>query len=304
MKLCTWSVAIALLAGPVVAVAGDLEDSVQSMRDAVTKKDVPEVKKLAAAIHELACEAIEEPAPAAPEEKQNWQERVAYAKSVQTYAEGALVSTALQQPPAVLIDMMSSLEARNPKSKYLDEAYGAYLLALNKTGATAKIPALAEKALVNFPENEDLLLLLTDNAVSRKQSDRALILANRLVASLTRHPRPEGMAAADWDRKRNAGLTHGYYAAGLISAEKGQWIAADKNLRSALPLVRGTPSMAGPALFYLGMANYELGKMTLSKARVLEAAKFSEQAQSLDSPFQEQARHNALVMKNEAAKMR
>ena len=29
---------------------------------------------------------------------------------------------------------------------------------MNKTGAAAKIPGVAEKALANFPENEDLLL--------------------------------------------------------------------------------------------------------------------------------------------------
>jgi hypothetical protein len=62
--------------------------------------------------------------------------------------------------------------------------------------------------------------------------------------------------------------------------------------------------MMGPALFYLGMANYQLGKMTNSKAKVLEGAKFSEQSMAISSPYQDQARHNALVMKDEAAKMR
>ena len=62
--------------------------------------------------------------------------------------------------------------------------------------------------------------------------------------------------------------------------------------------------MMGPALFYLGMANYQLGKMTLSKAKMLEAVKFSEQSMVIDSPFPDQARHNALVIKDEAARMR
>ena len=33
---------------------------------------------------------------------------------------------------------------------------------------------VAEKALANFSENQDLLLVLADNAVTRKQTDRAL----------------------------------------------------------------------------------------------------------------------------------
>jgi hypothetical protein len=62
--------------------------------------------------------------------------------------------------------------------------------------------------------------------------------------------------------------------------------------------------MQGPALFYLGMSNYQLGKMTLNKAKMLEAAKFSEQSMAIPGPFQDQARHNSLVIKDEAAKMR
>ena len=203
-----------------------------------------------------------------------------------------------------MIDLIATLEQQNPKSRFLDEAYGPYLVALNKTGAAAKIPAIAAKALANFPENEDLLLVLTEDAARRSQNDRALTYANRLVAALEKHPRPEGAAAADWERKRSAGLTRGYWTAGVISAEKGLWMAADKNLRAALPMVRGNDAMTGPALYYLGVANYQLGKMTLNKARILEAAKFSEQATAIDGPYLEQARHNALVMKNEAARMR
>jgi hypothetical protein len=52
------------------------------------------------------------------------------------------------------------------------------------------------------------------------------------------------------------------------------------------------------------MANYQLGKMTLNKALIQEAAKFSEQSAAIESAYAEQARHNALVMKQEAARMR
>jgi hypothetical protein len=44
--------------------------------------------------------------------------------------------------------------------------------------------------------------------------------------------------------------------------------------------------------------------LTLSKARVLEGAKFSEQAAAIESPFAQQAQHNANVMKAEAGNMR
>ena len=304
MKLPALGMALAFLVGPAMAVTDDLEDAIQNLKDATAKKDAALVKKLAETIYPMTCEILSETAPEGADEKKIWDERVAYAKNADLYAESAIALTALQSPPAVMVDLISVLVQENPKSKYLDEAYGPYLVALSKTGSGAKIPAIAEKALANFPENEDLLLLMTDTAMTRNQPDRALNYANRLTAVLNRHPKPEGVAAADWERKKSASLAHGYYVAGVISAEKGVYVAADKNLRAALPLIQGQTAMLGPALFYLGMANYQLGKMTVNKAKMLDAVKFSEQSMAIDSPYADQARHNALVIKQEAARMR
>ena len=90
----------------------------------------------------------------------------------------------------------------------------------------------------------------------------------------------------------------------MIHGAKQQWVAADKDLRAALPLIKGNDAMMGPALFHLGMANYNLGKMTNSKAKVLEGAKFSEDCAKITGPFTDQAWHNAQVMKTEAGQMR
>jgi hypothetical protein len=304
MKLPAIGLAIVFLAGPVLAVADELEDAIQSLKDAAAKKDAESVKKLAATIYPMTKELATAPAPQDPDEKKVWEERIAYGKNAQLYVESALAGTAVQSPPAVTVDLLSTLEQYNPKSKYLDAAYGPYLVALDKTGATAKIPAIAEKALANFPENDDLLLFTMETAVTKKQTDRALVYANRLTAAVGKHGKPEGVPAADWERKKNAELARGYYMAGAISASKGVWVAADKNLRAALPLIQGQPTMLGPALFYLGMANYQLAKMTMNKPKMLEAVKFSEQSMAIPGDFQDQAHHNALVMKDEAARMR
>ena len=304
MKLPALSVALVLLVGPVVAVADDLEDAVQALKDAAAKNDVAAVKKLVATIRPMAAKMVAEPAPQGADEKKAWQERVDYAKNAQSYTESVLYSVAVQAEPDVLVDLISTLEQQNPKSKYLNGAYGPYLVALNKNGAGAKVPAIAEKALANFPENDDLLLYMTEAAVGKKQTDRALGFANRLTAAVNKHGKPEDMSAEDWEAKRNAELSYGYYIAGYISAEKGLYVPADKNLRAALPLIQDNPAYLGPALFYLGMANYKLGQMTNSKAKVVEAAKFSEQSMAIPGPYQDQARHNALVMKDEAARMR
>jgi hypothetical protein len=304
MKLPALGMAMILLAGPAVAVADDLEDAVQSLKEAAAKKDVDAIKKLVATIRPLTSAIVAEAAPQDADEKKAWAEHVAYAKNADVYVESVYYTVAVESVPAVMVDLISTLEQQNPKSKYLNQAYGPYLVALSKTGAAAKIPAIAEKALANFPENEDLLLYLTDTAMTKKQTDRALGYANRLTATLGKRAKPEGVSATDWERKRSAALAHGYYIAGVITFEKGQYIPADKNLRAALPLIQGQPTMLGPALLYLGRANYQLAKMTLNKAKMLEAAKFSQQAMAIPGPYQNEAQRDALLMKDEAARMR
>ena len=303
MKLSALSLSLALLAGPAVA-GGVLESGLQNLKDAVAKKDAEMVKKLVADLYPQACEAAAEAAPTDEAEKASWTNRIEFAKSVEEYGEYALSAVALQSPPEKLVDLISTLEKTNVKSKYLDQAYGPYLVALNQTGATAKVVPIAEKALANFPENEDLLVLLADSALGKNNPDRALALANRLTAAFNRHGKPESMAAADWERKKSAGLGRGYWIAGVVYGAKSQYVNCDKSLRAALPLIQGNTAMTGPALFFLGMSNYQLGKMTNSKAKILEAAKFSEQSAAIPGTYADQARHNALVMKDEAARMR
>jgi tetratricopeptide (TPR) repeat protein len=199
---------------------------------------------------------------------------------------------------------MSTLEQLNPKSKYMDQGYAVYFAALNQTGGASKISAIAEKALTNFPDNDELLVVATESAMSKQQTDRALTYANRLIAVLNKNAKPENLSGADWERRRGAELGSGYYYAGVVHGAKSQWVDCDKDLRAALPLVKGNNAMTGHALFVLGVANYQLGRMTLNKAKMLEAAKFSQQSAAIPGPDQQQAQHNYLAMTDEANKMR
>jgi hypothetical protein len=297
-------VSFAVLFAPAVITTGDLDTAYQKLKDAAAAKDAVQVKILAAQTCALAREAISAPAPADDEEKDTWNNRVTYARGVEVYTEYAQYATAVGAPPEAVVDLLAALERQNPKSKYLAEAYGLYFHALQQTGAAARIPAIAEKAIESFPDNDDALAVLAEAALSGKQNDRALGYARRLTAALSRHPRPEGMSAAEWERKRSAELASGYWIAGAVEAEKGVYFEADKDLRAALPLVAGNQTRTAFALFYLGLANYQLGKMTLKKAQVLEAVKFSQQAAAIQGPLAQQAWHNAQVMKDEAARMR
>ncbi len=304
MRLSTIGLTLLLFAGPAAAAPGELEDAFQSLQDAQSKKDAALVKKLAAEVSALARKELSAPAPESEDAKEAWTKRAEYVRGIELHTEYALLATAVQGPPATTIDLLSALEQQNPKSKYLDEGYGQYFLALNQTGASAKIPAIAEKAIANFPNNEDLLLVLADTAMSRKQSDRALRYANQLVAALKGHPKPENMTAAAWQRKRDVSLGRGYWIAGIIQSEQAKYSGADQALRAALPLIEGNDQMMAAALFHLGVVNYQLGRLTNNKPRVLEAAKFSDKAAAIKSPYAQEAWRNAHIMRTEAVKMR
>jgi len=261
-------------AGAALAAADDLNSAFQSLQAAESKKDVAAVKKSAIETYKLAREVVSSPAPEGGVEKENWQHRVEYAKEIEVQVEYALYATALavQAETAKLTDLIAALEELNPKSKYLNEP--------------------------------DVLLVEAELARTRRQYDRALAYANRLVAALNSQSKPESVSQADWDRRRTAALGRGYWIAGVVSGEKNQYAAADKNLRAALPLIKGNDAMMGPALFFLGVANYQLGKMTLSKSRVLEASRFSDDSAKIEGPYQQQAWKNAAAMRAEAATMR
>src|ERR1017187_5902578 len=304
MKLSVLSTLVLLVVGPVVGRTQDLDTNYQSLKDAEAKGDVAAVKKLAAETSAMAREAAAEAAPQGADEKDAWTKRVAYAKDVDSYCDYALYAVAVKSQPAVAVDLLAALEAQSPKSKYLDEGYAAYLYDLSQSGASAKIPAIAEKALANFPDNPDLLYFLVEHAMAAKQNDRALTYANRLVAAAGRRSKPEGIAEADWEKKKSAWLGSGYWIAGVVAGEKSQYAASDKSLRAALPYIKGNDARTAPALFYLGLDNYQLGKMKMNKAQMLEGAKFSDQCAAITGPYAEQAWKNAANIKVEAGKMR
>ncbi len=302
MRLALIAVTALFFAGS--ALPDELDDSFKSLQEAQSKPDPALVKKLAAQTCELARKVTSTPAPENPDEKEAWAKRVEYARGIELNTEYALYSVAVQGAPAVTVELLAALEQQNPKSKYLDGAYASYFHALNQTGGAAKIRTVAGKAIANFPDNEDLLLVLANSALTQNQFGSAAKFASRLVASVNKHSKPEGMPAADWQRKRTAALGSGYWILGVAQASQNNYVAADEALRAALPLIEGDEARLAAALFYLGVSNYQVGRLMNSKAKVLEGAKFSDRAAAMKSDFAQQAWRNARAMRDEALKMR
>ena len=293
MRLAALGFAVVLCAGSGFAASEDLDSAFTEFKQIEAQKDAAKLKASAVATYALARKAAEATAPA-DVDKEAWDTTVANAKSIEVHVEYALLTAALPGPAATTVDLLSTLEQLNPKSKYLDDAYANYLEALRKTGATSKMPGVAEKGLSNFPDNQALLLWLADYTYTRKQAARALTYSKRLIAALNKRPRPE----------QNAALAHAYYLAGSASNDQGQYQEADKYLRAALPLSKGNDALRGQVLYLLGVANYQFGVMTNNKAMVVEAVKFSKQSADIPGPQQQNASHNAYVMEQQTYKMR
>jgi len=302
MTRCGLWMSVLLVAGAAVAAAQDVDSDYTSLQEAVAKKDVDTIKKLAAETSALARQEIAKPGEADPDAAKK---RLDDLRAIETYTEYALYATAIQSEAPVMVDLIGQLEKQNPKSKYLDAAYRYYLPALVKTGASAKIPEIAEKAVANFPENPSLLFFLANHAASHGQTDREVTFATRVIALWNSHPKPpEGLTDADWEHERDASLGPCYYMAGMVNAARSRWVDADQQLRAALPFYKGNGATEANILFNLGLANYNLGRMTMNKAKLLEGAKYSEECAAIQSPVRDQAWRNAQAMKAEASHMR
>ena len=300
MRIFFLTLAALMSTGLIVAAPQNVDDSLQSLKDAVSRKDAAQIKPLAVQTIEAANKIVSGPAPTTEIDK----EQINQAKEAQSYAEYALYSTAIESEPEVKLDLFATLEQASPTSKYLNDGYAYYFQALTQTGASAKIPAIAEKAIRNLPSSPDVLAQLLTLAAQRNQNDKAVSYAQRLIAALGKRGKSEIMPDAEWQKKKNAMLGSAHLVSGVVYVAQTRYYYADKELRAALPFVKGDDAQTATALFNLGVANYQLGSTGMNKAQVLEGMRFSQQCAAIKSQYQEQAARNAQAMKSYAASMR
>ena len=293
MKFWVAPLAIVALAG--LAQANQLDDDYAQLKDAQAAKNVEMVRKLAPEASKLARAEAALPQPADAAAVADWKQRVEFAKQVDVFTEYALASTAVSiNEPATTVELVDALLAQSPKSQYLAMCASSYLSALGKQGGAAKQLAGAQKILNGSPNDEDALYALATGNMSGAY-------ATRLVTVMKSKGKPEGVAQEDWDRKKNMLLGQGYYIAGAAACGKSVWTDCDRDLRAAIPYIGKDPGTAGPTYFYLGLADYNLGKLTGDRSKIQEAEKFSEQSASIPGPMQQKASSNVNVMKQELA---
>jgi len=115
------------------------------LKAAEAKKDPDAVKTWAARTSDVARKVAQAPKPASEDDVEEWKTSVDFAKQLDTYTEYSLYATTLQtEDPAKKIELAEALEQRNPRSQYLPQIQGQYLIALRQAGQLEKAAAVAE----------------------------------------------------------------------------------------------------------------------------------------------------------------
>jgi hypothetical protein len=292
-----WILALTLAGG---LFANDLDDRYAELKDAQAKKDPDAVKKLALEASKLARVEAVAPQPSDASAVAEWKQRVEFAKQVDLFAEYSLASTAVSiTDQAKMEELVDALLELSPKSQYLTLCSSTYLAALAKQG-TDKQLAAAQKLLNANANNEEALHALA-LGYSSSAPDRASGYATRLLTVMKAKAKPDGVTEADWERTKSAMLGDGYYIAGAAACTKSGWIDCDRNLKLAVPYVSKDPRTLGITYFYLGLADYQIGKATGDRTKVQEGQRYSEQSAAIPGPMQQKASANSQSMKQELA---
>jgi tetratricopeptide (TPR) repeat protein len=221
------------------------------------------------------------------------------AQQTQLYAEYSLFSIAQQTTdPASKLEMLISLQQRNPKSPYAENVPAECFAIYKKLNQMDKALALANQTLANDPDNLDMLMAVSEYHFGHEES-REKVVANmvHVVEILAKKPRPDSLGEEDWAKKKAHVLGSAYYMGGVFSSITGQYGRADQMLRAALPLIAGDATQEATAFYQLGVANYHLADSNPARAR--EALAYWRRCASIRSNFQAQAMKNAESVKNE-----
>jgi hypothetical protein len=274
--------------------ADDLETALATLKAAEAKKDPDLVKKWSNTTGQIAQKAMAAPQPKDEDEAEGWKKAVDYAKQVNTYSEYALYATALQTAdPRKKADLIETLEQRNPQSQYLGQVKPMLFQVYRQAGDNAKAIAVAEQILATDQSNEDMLLVVADNYLQQgKEPDKVLAYSTKLIEVMNTKAKPEGVSDADWENRKKTISGLGHFMIGKLNFNEKKYGPADKELRTALPLVEANADLKAEVLFLLGFSNYKM-------ENIMDALKFNQQCAAIKSRFQAQAAKNVSVIKSQ-----
>jgi hypothetical protein len=172
------------------------------------------------------------------------------------------------------------------QAEYAD--YALYSAAVGAPVAVAAdmIATLEAQSPKSTYLTEDAYLMVADASMNAQQTDRAVSFARKALIA-PKGSKPEQSAAK------------AHWIIGIVDATKKEYAPADKELRAALPGIKGQSSLEGPAYFFLGEANYSIGRQAMDRSEADQGIKFMLQAALISGQYQSAAGGEAKRMKTE-----
>jgi len=278
----------------------DLDAAYDALQAAQSKGDSEAVRKYVPLSWDIATKTLQTPKPADPDDLADWAKQMEFAKEVIAFSEYVLSTEAIQESdPQKKADLLKALEARNPQSKFLAMARNDKPRIDLASLSPEKAVAMAEKGLLDDPDNEDFLVTVANYYMQREQElPKVLSYSLRLLELLPRKAKPDDSSAEEWEAKKAKYSGWANWMTGVIYAKQARYGLSDRYLRAALGSLHEERLLAG-AYFYLGYDNYAMAGEQRDKGRAIEAVKFNKLCAAIDGPYRESAMKNLEVLRNE-----
>jgi hypothetical protein len=276
------------------ATGPDMDAAYYALEAAVAKEDAALAKKWSARTSEAARKIISSTKASTDADDKQYLE---HAKEVDEYSEYALYVLALKAQPKEEVDLVDTLIKQNAKSQYLPQVATSYFAALGKAGEATKICPAADKMAVD--KNAEAMIQAADCAWRANRATSVTSYGSKAAEAINSRAKREGVSDSDWASQKSALLGTANFYTGVGYALEMRYGPANKALRGALPAIKGSPQFYATALFYLGLANYQLGKPLGDKAQMRQGLQFFQQSAEISGPMQDQASRNAKTVLTE-----
>jgi len=279
--------------------SADLDSAFAALQAAETQKDPDLTRRYAIASWDAASKAAQAPKPADADDVADWSKQVDFANQALAYSEYVLASQAALEPNSQRKgELIQALEQRNPQSKFLSAVKRN--IRVREEANPAQAFVLAERGLVEDPNNEDYLMRIANHYMSREEDlSKVLTCSLRVLEVLEKKSRPAGISAEDWEKKKVRYTGGANWMVGVVYGKQARYGLSDRYLRAALDQIQDDTQLLAAAYFYLGYDNYALAGQLRDKSRAIEAAKFSKLCLAIEGPFQPLAQKNLEVLRND-----
>jgi tetratricopeptide (TPR) repeat protein len=182
----------------------DLGTAVAALKAAEGKKDPDAVRKWAVQASDVARKAAQAP-KTEDEDDDAFKQRVDYSKQLDAYTKYALFNSAVQTPEAAKkLELLKTLEERDPESTFLSQGYGLCFQAFVQSGDLPGAVAVAEQRIAKGQGNELMLATAGDFYLRQnREPQKVLDYSSKLIELVNTKPKPDGVSDADWQKGKD-----------------------------------------------------------------------------------------------------